>query len=340
MNPGLPSEVVCCLPAQPPAVSTSGLRSVWYGDIKWQRTSGHSTGTTDFYPALGWFRYPWSGGGLHLRRRHQLLPCVQRPTHSERSWLLGGLGQLQWHADQRSEDQGDGLLILQISRFGTNYHWQQSNQEDRLVQASWSHTVLGSVLECAYWLCLVQVQPAHVLIVTPEEICSTRRRPANYIQSHSQVSARVRGTSLVQLAARIPVRGAGTGTAAGAADHLWGRLIQGPPGGCRPFHPVRVPPASLQGLLRKMNKPDNKLHHLLPTPKEHKYSLRHPRRLPDIPGRMKHFRNSFVPRAVRVFDWSLMFSCMGSDYRSEGHHLTKSRTISVILSVCWPCVHF
>ena len=93
---------------------------------------------------------------------------VQRPTrstHSERSWLLGSLGQLQRHADQRSEDQGDGLLVLQISRFGTDHHWQQSNREGRPVQASWSHAVLGSVLECAYWLCLVQVQPAPVLIL-------------------------------------------------------------------------------------------------------------------------------------------------------------------------------
>ena len=49
-----------------------------------------------------------------------------------------------------------------------------------------------------------------------------------------------------------------------------------------------------EAFYKKMNKPDNKLHHLLPTQKEHKYSLRHPRRLPDIPGRTKRFRNRFV----------------------------------------------
>ena len=53
---------------------------------------------------------------------------------------------------------------------------------------------------------------------------------------------------------------------------------------------------------KKMNTSDNKLHHVLPTPRELKYSLRHPRRLPEIPGLTKRFRNSFVPWAVRVFD--------------------------------------
>ena len=129
-----------------------------------------------------------------------------------------------------------------------------------------SHAVLGSVLECAYWLCLVQVQPAPVLIVTPkepttsccrllvtpEEIWGTCRGPANYIQSHSQVCAQICGTSLAQLTARITVWGAGTGTVAGAADHLWGRLVQGPPGGCRPSHPVWAPSASLWGPLQNV----------------------------------------------------------------------------------------
>ena len=57
-----------------------------------------------------------------------------------------------------------------------------------------------------------------------------------------------------------------------------------------------------QAFYNKMNKPDNKLHHLLPMPKEHNYSLRHPRHLPEIPSRTKRFRNSFMPWAVRVFD--------------------------------------
>ena len=79
-HPGLPSEVVCCLPAQPPAVWACELRTVRHGDIKWWRASGHSTGTIGFHPPLGWFRYPCFSGGLHSCGWHQLLPCVQRPT--------------------------------------------------------------------------------------------------------------------------------------------------------------------------------------------------------------------------------------------------------------------
>ena len=227
--------------------------------------------------------YPWSGGGLHLRRWHQLLPCVQRPTrstHSERSWLLGGLGQLQWHADQSGKDQGDGLLVLQISRFGTDHHWQQSNREGCPVQASWSHAVLGSVLEWAYWLCLVQVQPAPVLTVTP------RRSGVPAVDLLTLYKATVWHSSppeylseeleqVQQRALRI-IFGEGSYKdhleAAGLPTLFERRLLL-----CEAFY-------------KKMNKPDNKLHHLLPTPKEHKYSLRHPRRLPDIPGHTKAFQ--------------------------------------------------
>ena len=96
-HPGLANEVVCCLPAQPPAVCACGLRTVRHCDNKWPHASGHCTETTGFYPPLWWFQTPWSSGGLHLCRWHQLLPRFQRPTrhtHSARGCLLGGLGHL------------------------------------------------------------------------------------------------------------------------------------------------------------------------------------------------------------------------------------------------------
>ena len=108
--------------------------------------------------------------------------------------------------------------------------------------------------------------------------------------------------------------GAGTGTAAGAADHLWGRLVKDH------LKAAGLPTLLERRLLlckdfykKRILKSDNKLNHLLPTPRDRKYSLRHTRRLPKISGRTRRFRNSFVPRAVRVFDWPLKFSCMGSD---------------------------
>ena len=57
-----------------------------------------------------------------------------------------------------------------------------------------------------------------------------------------------------------------------------------------------------EAFYKEMNKPDNRLHHLLPAPRERRYSLRRPRRLPEIPGRTTRFKNSFVPWAVRIFD--------------------------------------
>ena len=50
------------------------------------------------------------------------------------------------------------------------HYWQQCNREGRPVQAPWGHAVFKSVLEYTYCLRLVSVQPAPVLVVTPEEI--------------------------------------------------------------------------------------------------------------------------------------------------------------------------
>ena len=148
-----------------------------------------------------------------------------------------------------SETARSGLLVLQISRFSTDHHWQQCNREGRPVQASWSHAVLGSVLEWAYIDSVLSKcnQRLYLLLhlrrpgVPAADLLTIYKATARSVLEHA--------VRLAQLAARIPVRGAGTGTAAAAAGHLWGRLVQGPPGGCKPSHPVWTPPASLWGLL-------------------------------------------------------------------------------------------
>ena len=52
----------------------------------------------------------------------------------------------------------------------------------------------------------------------------------------------------------------------------------------------------------KMNKPEHRVHHLLPTPRACRYTPRHPRRLPELKARTRWYGNSSVPWAVRVFD--------------------------------------
>ena len=52
-----------------------------------------------------------------------------------------------------------------------------------------------------------------------------------------------------------------------------------------------------------MRSPNHRLHGLLPSTREQHYNLRSARNLPLVACRTEHFKHSFIPWAVREFDW-------------------------------------